>query len=234
MKRFYLILSLFMISFFFFSMNEVSASTFIITEAEMNYINDDFYALREETIKYCNENNKKYIISYNGVVFFANIFDEGNVYMNTVVYKDFNFPVLVYNSADVYRIMDGVFKKLSISPTVTNFHTNSYVFTMNPYIDSNVDQLVHLNYSHDLIYGDYTYHIDSGSHFPSLFEIYNIINAPKDPFETDKLMLGNFYLTIGDKIGDLAIIFARNYIFIVITGILILIFVFELIRRKLL
>ena len=53
-----------------------------------------------------------------------------------------------------------------------------------------------------------------------------------DPFEEDKEIMNNFYTTIFTKISDLAISFANNYTFLLIFGIFILIFVFELIWRR--
>ena len=62
MKRVYFILTLFIASFFFVSLNKVRAETidFEIPESEINYINDEFLEFRDIVIKFCNDYNKSF------------------------------------------------------------------------------------------------------------------------------------------------------------------------------
>ena len=77
MKKVYLILTLFMTSLFFFSINKVSADTvYEVQASNLDYINEDFNSLRDKTIEYCNENNMFYIMTYESGYYLSYIFAE--------------------------------------------------------------------------------------------------------------------------------------------------------------
>lgn len=244
MKKFYLLLSLFIIPVFFFSIGEVRADTltFYVRDSDIEYLsNEKFITIREQAISYCNENNKKYIIACDEYSCFAHIFNDGATSLSQLISGSFTYPLLSYSTVDVYKMSNGIFtySKSSVSTSFKKFDTGSNEIKYTSYLDTNLDNLNFMNYASDITYGDFTYHIDSESHFVSLYEFYTLMNdvpdkpVVDDKFPEEKEAMNIFYSTIFTKIGDLATNFVTNYIFLLIFGIMILIFLIELIRRYL-
>lgn len=256
MKRVYLILTLFIASFFFVSLNKVSADTneLIVPESDFEYLTEDFFKFRELLIEYCNENNKKYIIvPNNSYPQRAIIFDEDNTgstyYLDYVQVSGLGYlpRIMTSYSANTNVRYDSTNQKLKITgndaQTINFRQTNGsdYYVSLRYYQDTNLDYIFYKDTSHIITfkYNNLSYELTQGTPPPSLYQIYMDSKVEDEPIVSDKFieekeLMNNFYSTIFTKISDLATSLANNYIFLTIFGIFILIFVLELIRRYLL
>lgn len=262
MKKVYLLLSLFIIPVFFFSIGEVRADMKYneIPETDFDYLTEDFYKFRDLVIKYSEENSKKYIIfrqssTYPLAVYFFDEDDSGsNYYLNTINYGGFYAPIIKISSVQFFRPSDdfsslnqlsNLTSETSLYYSTNTIYCNSYgcTFSIRTFLDTNLDYIYYkaINYDVTIIYNDLSYEISNntrGVFPPTVYRVYTDIYGDEDSsdskFTDEKEIMNNFYSTIFTKIGDLAISFANNYIFLLIFGIMILIFVIELIRRFLL
>lgn len=238
MKRVYLILTLFMTSFFLFSIKEVKADTYTydINPTFMDYINEEFLKLREETIKYCTENNINYIISYkdNKLTSYISSF-------NTTSFSDFKYKprLLMYNNYKKFALSSGAFIEIGNGSNLDLiFHDTNLDVNYLLYLDTNLELLNNSGIDYIFKFNDLDYVVNQGDKLPTLYDMY-LDSKPDEPIVSDKFteeqeIINNFYSTTFTKIGDLATTVANNYIFLIIFGIFILIFVFELIRSRLL
>lgn len=238
MKKVLLSLTLFMASFFFITLDKVSAATVNqeITSDVMSWINDDFYSFREKLIELCKENNSYYVIThYNSTSssFRAYVFTNKSQFYFASVVPNVEIH-LYFNNSNQYKWENNEIVEMSTTGSNSYYRLYHYSSGYERFIiDSNFDLNYNLSYSIDYKYKDLTYSVTSGTIFPTLYKIYLDENPlPTDPFEEDKEILNNFYTTIFTKISDLAISFANIYTFLLIFGIFILIFVFELIWRR--
>ena len=102
------------------------------------------------------------------------------------------------------------------------------------FLDTNSSNIINTSsYNYTLSYGDKIYTINNGDKFITVYDVYKDINGVEDDpvvddnkYPEEKERISNFYITIATKIGELATSFAINYIFLVIFGIFILIFLF--------
>lgn len=246
MKRVYLILTLFITSFFFISLNKVNAATyeFTVNESELDYITDDFLKFRELLIEYCNTNNKKYVIVPNtSYPLRAMVFDEDT--SGTSYYLEFvnvgsqgYLPFIFISGATSVRYQSDS-QSLYIGSTsnqrISFYTTSGPTFTLKYFQDTNLDYIPYTGtvYSVNFKYNDLTYSFSDGELPPSIYKIYSDTNIPLDKFEDEKVLINNFYSIIFIKISNLATDLANNYTFLLIFTIFILIFIIELIRRYL-
>lgn len=256
MKKLFIIIALIISTLFLFSVNEVRAETLelIVPDTEFDYLTEDFYTFRESVVEYCNENNKKYIITSNFYTYglTAYIYDEDTTGSSYNI-ENFNYPygdfiairvnnprVIIYSQPDTFS------SNMTTSWTRVQFRLNSSskTFSLYNYLDTNFDFIPYqsdVTNSFLITYQDLSYEVSNGTLPPTLYQIYmdsqdDSSDKPvvDDKFPEEREKMNMFYSTIFTKIGDLATIFATNYTFLLILGIMILIFVIELIRRYLL
>lgn len=240
MKKFYTLFILVLASFFL-SYSEVKADAFSINidSSEFDLLNDEFYQLREISIEYANQNNKFYVIAYD----YSNnlksyIFDKTivmNVFIRDFITKDVK---LNFNGEyDTYQIKDGLFKNVSSG---TNFgydlYTSSGYQGYKFFMDTNYNVATTYNGDNNsplsIVYGDYVYNYEIYSPFPSLYEIYVKSGAGGPDHSEEENILLNFYNLVIDRLSYLSTTFASNYIYLSVFVIFILVFVFELIIRR--
>ena len=242
MKRLFTIITLLVSSFFLFSINEVRAETYTyeLTENDFSYFNDDFFTFREQVIDYMESNNftgyyiyghnlttlRAFLLNSNSYPSFSNVSGSNNIFY---IYCE-NCSDVKFNSSgelEFVKHYTGGYKNQILNSTNGN--------TLGNYLDSNLSPISYSNNTYIINYNNSTYTIEKGSSAPTLYQIY-LENTtpvePDDPYKEEKEVINNFYSTIIIKIGDLATSFASNFIFLLILGIFILIFVFELIRRR--
>ena len=244
MKRVYLILTLFIASFFFVSLNKVSAATYTyeISESNFDYINDEFFKLREKTIEYCEANNLSYIIGYN--ISYGKLLSHVFNFTTYNFLNQYDMPRIEFGiSANMYYIDNDTLKSYgTLGSYYTSFYNKKDVSTFSylSFLDTNIESINNTSpyFTWDFKYQDLTYTLNSGTKIPTLYEIYLDVKGDEpvvsDKFIEEKELMNNFYSTIFTKISDLATSLANNYTFLTIFGIFILIFVLELIRRYLL
>lgn len=245
MKKLFTIITLLMSSFFLFSINEVRADsyTYELTEEHFSKLNDEFYNFREKVIKYVQDNNLHgYIIGYDST---------NNYYEAFIAYDNYSLRVVTgsptYNLRFSYKYFERLYLDSSgdfvIKSTAQDRWSSISILsdvsddTLINYLDTDMPLTYTDEHEYTINFNDKTYLINNGATMPTLYQIYLDNFAPvepEDPYKEEKEIMNNFYSTIITKIGDLATSFASNYVFILILGIFILIFVFELIRRRLL
>lgn len=237
MKKVYLILTLFITSFFFISVTEVKANTYAYTvnETELTYLEkENFLTLRDLTIQHCEANNLKYIIGCSASSCYSHVFTQDKVpTIGFVINGNMKFPKLNYKTVTIYYLKSNKFTEWTYGLTYNYFvKSGESALTYESYIDTNVENFAFGTHEYDITVGDYTYHVGVGEHFPSLYELNESMKEPPDKFIDDKEVINNFYTTVIEKINTLSEIILNNYVFLLIIGIFILIFVLELIMRR--
>lgn len=241
MRKIFIILTLIVSSFFVFKPN-VKADTvsYNVNSSHLNYINDDFYLIREKAIEYCNENNKHYVIIYESE-FIAYVFDTDYAFVG------YNNPIIYFKvdyTAEKYKIRSGVFTLSGSATSITSSlvpTSSSTSINLNYYIDTNLENVLYTGSKEfNIVYNDLIYPIKKDTVVPTLYQIYldeNYVEPepePEDPHLEEKEILSNFYTTVITKIGELANNVFNNYILLFSIGIFIFVFVFEIIFRRLL
>lgn len=239
MRKIFIILTLIVSSFFVFNTNVKAATVeYTIKDTQYQFINDDFFKLRELVINYVNENNKYYVIynDYYGSSLQVSIFDCSYLKMS-------NYNLFNSCGHTKYKLSND---KLSLvqSGSGTSFssqYTNLSAYFSYAFMDTNVEDISSEDTNTYIIkYNDLTYTIEPGDILPTLYQIYldeNYVEPepePEDPHLEEKEILSNFYTTVITKIGELANNVFNNYILLFSIGIFIFIFVFEIIFRRLL
>lgn len=237
MRKIFMILTLIVSSFFIFNISvEAKTIDYTVQDKHYEFINEDFFKLRELVINYVNENNKYYVIHNNsaGSSLLASVFDCS--YLEMLNYS-------LYNSCGFikYRLSND---KLSLeqSGTGSSFstqYTNTVGYFSYAFMDTNVKDIISKDTNTYIIrYNDLIYTIEPGDILPTLYQIYldeNYVEPepePEDPHLEEKEILSNFYTTVITKIGELANNVFNNYILLFSIGIFIFIFVFEVIFRR--
>lgn len=233
MRKVYLLLTLFIVSLFFSSNVYAAAHSHTVNETELAYLTrNDFLTLREHTINYCNENNKKYVIACDKYNCYANIFNDGTLTFTKTVSSGLIYPTLKYNTVSVYIMRNGVFTNYSSSTSFTYFRiSSSGLFTFNSFVDSNVETAIY-DIDFEFTYDGFTLEVPAGTSIPTMYKFYQAYNQPKDKFIQEREVISNFYSVILEKIVLLANYFINNFFLMLILGIFILIFIFEIIRRR--
>lgn len=241
MKKLFIIITLLMSSFFFFSLEKVSAITYIsndITPEVMSWINEDFYAFRDKVIEHCEENNLYYIIvrSISDSTYKAYVSNRTSRFSFGIQSASNIIIKLIVGGTDVYNFTNNDMKYYTTLPSSSELNMYHYDTGHELYIlDSNFDFIYNVSVQVAIRYwyNSSVYPVVSGHVFPTLYKIYLDANPiPPDPYEEERVVMNNFYSTIFTKISDLATSISTNFTFLVIFAIFILIFVFELVRRK--
>lgn len=243
MRKILLIFILTVSSFFVFNINvKADTITHIVDEKDFLLLTDEFYLLRDKSIEYANTNNKYYIIynTSNGLrVYF---YDKVDTTWQTVAYSSINYPRIqvLSISAKIYKLdVDNLVRDGSASKIQSVLRDTSYenLFSYALYLDTNIENLKGIGgYNYMLNYNDFSYTVNEYDHFPSLYEFSLLANPPEE--EPEELprneSLDSFYNLVIEKIQLFANYFIINSALLFIIGIIILIFIAELIFRRLL
>ena len=215
MKRVYLILTLFITSFFFVSLNKVSAATYEyeVFEADFEYFDDDFFILRKLVINHSNLFDKNYIItvsfdSSTTATLSAYVFDNtiicnlsgSNFFDNKNVNNRIPFITCNSNSEniDLFSLSSdktSLSKLKSLNSVFFPFRSmysssiSNQHFSMHFFLDSNFQNFTPNTLNTTIIkYNDLTYQIPNNEEqVPTLYQIYYDAGlAPEEPKEPDK------------------------------------------------
>lgn len=237
MKRVYLLLTLFIASFFFVTNVHAATYTAELSEDTMSLINDDFFDFRDKIINYVEVNGYSgYIIGRDGA-YYAYLLSEGSSFAIKDTPGSSSVLTVYRDKLSFARLIDNEIKVVLSSNSGNDPLMYQDVQYFNIFLDSS-SPIIHTgiyNNVHNLNYKNITYTIKRQSIVPSVYDIYlehNVPDEPVDNFLEEKEMMNNFYFTIFTKIDELVTKLANNYIFLLIFGIFILIFIFEIIRRR--
>lgn len=241
MKRVYLILTLFMTSFFLLSSN-VSADVIDIEISESNYnkINDIFFTLREKSIEYANLNNKHYIIIYSNSQYYSYMFDKESfeslnpsfLYTSNMVKFNINisFETCYYNTSS-----DSIFCNGSGTAYKDILINSSYNINYLTFLDSSYNNFIYSGSATKaypdfiLKYDSISYEIKKNIKIPTLYEIYQDYQLSQVDPKAE--IVTNFYVLIIDKIKLLTNYIATDYIILSALVIFIFVAVIGLVRR---
>lgn len=219
MKKLYMIITLFVSSFFFASY-EVKASYKEITDLDIStYITDDFLLSHEEAIA----RGWKYIVVYDSGTY--KYFVLQNNSGNTVHYT-LDSSNLKLSGVTWYRWSNNKFSSVISNYNVT-FSSSSISI-----IDSSSD--IFPTSSFDIVYNNIFYPATIDKKIITVYDVYNdLINGPSgNPHQEEIEKVDSFYTLCIEKLGYLGEKIVSNYIYLSIFGIFILIIIFELIRRR--
>lgn len=231
MNKLLVVISLFISSFFLFSLNVNAATSNIdISEDTYNLINDTFFTFKEQVEEYAKNNNfNTFFIIYESNNYNAYFYNNTNNYnftcslssdLSCVFYKSF--------STGSYR-EDSDFK---VGGTTGSLIINSSSY--NKYLYSNVNLSI-IDTSTSMLtlnYNGRSYEFTAGDKIFSIYDIYESITLEENPHQEELNILSNFYNTVIDKLEYISEVFVSNYIYLSILVIFLLIFVFELIFRR--
>jgi len=244
MRKIFYIFILMVSSFFVFN-NNVKADTFtyIVNENDFNYLNDDFYTVRELASSYSEKYNYDYIIFYDKTYnrFQVYYITNGTYTIETTTYRGFILPIIKISSDKVELY------NFSVSTLVYNTSYNSAsiwfdnkeyenIFSYHAFLDSNIKVSISTTeHIHNITYNEFTYSITGDNFFPSLYEYKTIMEnppvvEPEEPIRNESL--DSFYALVLEKIELFANYFITNTTLLFIIGIIILIFIIELIFRR--
>lgn len=227
MKKLYIIITLFVSSFFLFN-SDVKATTYYST-LDFSLINDDFFLFKSKVDFYVSDNSN---LDGNYVIFY----DNGYYAVAYTSSSTHNFSAT--NSALSFSSFSSYLLSLDNGVISSVYNQYYYSFNVIPSRGSNL-YLLYSNFdipfSHTIVfsYADSTFNIPSDSlKFPSLYGIYEEKFVPVDPHFEEKEKISNFYTLCIEKLSYLVTSIVSNYIYLSIFGIFILIIIFELIKRR--
>lgn len=225
MKKLFIIMTLFISSFFLFN-NKVKADVTIADGDIEKYITEDFLVLRETAINFAKENNYHYIFVYEPNYTFHYYFyfyDKNSTYSYRYLYA----PRISIKNYVLYH-----------ASTKDNFKYNnsssSYEFNMTASIILEVSEDIYIPDSFNITYNDLTYTVNESNKFVTYYDIYCDLNniVEENPFEEEIEKVDNFYKIVMEKISYLASEFSNNYILLSIVGIFFIILIFEIVFRR--
>lgn len=237
-----------MVSSFFVFYNNVKADTFtyIVNENDFNYLNDDFYTVRELAIDYANNYGYDYIIQSVNDVFRVYYIQLSSSYVfENYIQSNFIFPsIKISAQINVYKYNSGTlvyetkYSSSSIS-FVDSIFSDSPNFSYKKFLDSSIKVSIGIEeHTYILTYNNFSYTLTNEDYFPSLYEFKLIMENPPvvEPEEPEELprneSLDSFYALVLEKIELFANYFITNTTLLFIIGIIILIFIIELIFRR--
>ena len=243
MKKLNIVFTLIISSFFLFSGN-VKANTYDLTidDTELAYIeNYNFTQIREEAIRYAEENNLYYFIMNSGghkAYFFDSADDITNLYYYSGTTLYYLFKVNYVSSVE-YISSSRTFSYNTTSNTYENytFHKNS-IFSLKTFVDTNYPDFIFIGAeTFNLTSGSCTYSFTNGDKFRTLYDYY-LANQNGCAFlgETEEVdpkteIVTNFYILVIDKIKLLTNYIATDYIILSALVIFIFVAVIGLVRR---
>lgn len=241
MRKIFYIFILMVSSFFVFN-NNVKADTlsYVVDEQDIAYINEDFYKVREWAINRANNYEKYYIIIYNTTktrfeiyLFNVNTFTYTNSSYDNILYP---YIYLSLSGGQLWYLSNGTIQSGGYPKTLSaSFYNNSYSnkFTYINYLDTNIELFTGKNeHTYTLTYNDFSFTFSNTDHFPSLYEFKTIFENPPVQEPERNESLDSFYYLIMEKIELFANYFITNSTLLFIIGIIILIFIIELIFRR--
>ncbi len=233
MKKLYMIITLFVSSFFLFN-SDVKAST----EVEVNISSLDLI----------NENFKKNIDLADNYLLSSTVYDNYFIYYDS---SNKMFKYIFYNSSN---IVNNNFSCYYYSNSfecgvISSYKFFNYISWKNDFvnegggIDFKIKDINYICYSSLPIYLDDTltlkinynnmyFTLEPGDKMMFLYDVYENQERLFDVHYDEKNSLSNFYNLCLNKLSYLTGIIVGNYIYLSIFGIFILIIIFELIRRR--
>lgn len=228
MKKLYLIITLFISSFFLFNSYVKADYPFIVNYEDnvLELINDEFFIVRDLVIDYANKNSYNYIIWLYSSKYEIFFIDSSNKVFTSIGRTWFENSTLLF---DYYNINLDT-KELSFLSTYRFTRPSSSISFL---LDSNMD-IYYNPYSLNINYKDNTYVVDSSTKLKTIYDIYLEFGGvvPDNSHQEEIEKVGNFYTVVIDKLGYLAEIIVSNYIYLSIIVIFLVIFLFKLIFRR--
>ena len=244
MKKLFIIITLFMSSFFLFNF-KAKAYEFNV-DLDISLINDDFYNFKDKAdifIKNDTTYSDNYFIYISGSTLYGVILPDNGYKPSCTCYSSSITCWFNSSSSNTSRLILDSNGNVVVNGTASNrkdiYTTSSNRYS--PIIYSNFDFLMNkdayissINYK----FGDFTLSnfFDSESNLYTLYDIYkeyeNFIGN-KDLIHKEEIdALSNFYTLCMEKLSYLANVIVDNYIYLSIIVIFLLIFVFKLIFRR--
>lgn len=246
--KFSIFLPLFLTSFFLFSFN-VNADTysFNISSDDINFLKDNLSTMVSTADNFISSDpdlSHDYFIVYLWSNYYLFVKPStNNSYVVAYIGSTNNGPFTINANAyygkfssDFKEITD--FNKSSLGALKAIYSKAKYFYsTYDIYFSTNTGNIYSFNYL------DFSFLVNDSTndYLPSLYNLYrtwysdDILPSfsPPEP-EDNTPILTNFYTTVGNKVGELAVNMSDNYVYLAIIGVFILIFLIELIRRYLL
>lgn len=237
MKKLLTIITLFVSSFFFLSLEDVKAVE-IDFEVDLSLINDTFYQVKklsDEFIESDTSYSDSYIIFYESNLYYVHFLPlnyNSNLYY--AYYDGGTFYMVVgsgspkkykYDSSSNTLISSGSFSSNYIKPYIKTYFLFSN-FTFNFRNDtSNI-----LNYR----YNDWSYSQEeiSSNYFMSLYALNVEYEINSNPHQEELEKIESFYNVIIEKLSYIGEVLVSNYMYLSIIVIFLLILVFEMIFRR--
>lgn len=221
MKKLLIIMTLFMSSFFLFSLEDVKADVTFTVDVK-SCINDDFFVIRDNIIN-------TYGSTYDYIFVYEKTNNRYSLYLfdsSDTVYLQGNS--LQIRGADFYTSpLTNVNWRFNLTISSTSF----YVDDKKIILDSSMDIFTNGG-SFNIYYNDFSYVASKTESFPTYYKIYLDILEIEAPHNQQLSMLQSFYNIVIEKLGYLGEILVNNYIYLSIIVIFMLIFVFKLIFRR--
>ena len=230
MKKMFYMLALIVSSFLLFNIEVKADNEYVVTYPDnfLDYINDNFFTVREYAISNL-DNEYPYYILIKDVV-------SNDYYIYCYNYSDFISKGRTWfqsSSSDAKLIVyfgNGNEPKIFYNRNITYSSDYNYLI-----LDSNMN-IFYDPYSLQINYLDKSYIVNSTSKFLTTYDIYKEVNGIGEETDTshdsELSIIQSFYEVSISKISYLAESISSNYIYLSIFGVFILIFVFELIFRR--
>lgn len=246
MKRLYIVLTIFLSSFFFLSSSKVKAAeTTYYVPSELTSVIENNYQTMVNTADNFINNDSNYSDLY-----FIDYVPNNQEYWLTVLSSDFRNDLYSMNDSSWGFGIWGVYfpNKFVIYVYSQDFTSVEYSFDMdsayilsnehfivssnfplssiNPYTEVNPDTVTYVYEEHN-----YTFDLNTNTGFKTVYEMYEDVHGePDTPIVNNPV--DDFYTIIISKIILLGNDFANNSILLTLVVICILIFLFELIFRR--
>lgn len=240
MKKLFIIMTLFMSSFFLFCNKEVKAYEYNYN-FDFDYLPEDFIEKKELVDNFIKEDTS---LSNNYIIRFSITGNEKAYYVIFVDNTNFlkatyssGKLILSFTSSYTYKTIgsnnslgNNVNSTSSINLFINGIYQN-YILYANFDIPTNND-----NHTINFISDDYskTFQLNGFDKLPTIYDMYLEKNNifPENPHQEEIDKLSNFYNIVIEKLGYLAETIVSNYIYLSIIVIFILIFLFILIFRR--
>ena len=239
MKRLYIVLTIFLSSFFFLSSSEVKADTYdySIPENVINFNVENITTIINIVETFLENDN-----TYYDYYFISYIPSQNTVYVYFSTVSDVSFVEFYYYSGARIRVQSK-FVRYTVNLNTSSLHSYTSATNINNFIKNifNTDYILYSNF--DIVLPDngniynYTFFektyqdISNGEHlFTTVNDMCNDYYNNSDPVKTNPV--DYFYTIIISKIILLGNDFANNPILLTLVVICILIFLFELIFRR--
>lgn len=225
MKKLYIIITLFVSSFFFASY-EVKASELTL-DISLDKITDTFLNIKNLSDEFIKNNNDfdTYIIDYDYYVYFFKNSNNNEFNCNnygTDLFCSFRVNYNKYKFSNDILVYTG-----TTSSGFSSYKFNNILYSsIIPLYKGSSTDILNLNYNSK------TLTILYGETIPLVYDLY-LLDNPSDNLHQEEIeKVDSFYTLCIDKLSYLVTSIVSNYIYLSIFGIFILIIIFELIKRR--